>query len=81
MRQKVKRSDVDESVVPIPTSENDMQFSDGSKWIIKTLAQAKTIFGFGDAAYKNVGTTSGTIAAGDDVRFTTEPMQRIQLMT
>ena len=34
-----------------------------------TLSQIKTWFGLGNAAARDVGTTTGTVAAGDDVRF------------
>jgi hypothetical protein len=35
------------------------------------VAAARTNLGLGDAAVKNTGTTAGTVAAGDDTRFST----------
>lgn len=37
----------------------------------KTLSGVMTWLGLGDAAFKNTGTTSGTLAAGNDPRLTT----------
>lgn len=39
-------------------------------FVMKTLAELKTLLGLGNAAYKDTGTSSGTVAAGDDSRFT-----------
>ncbi len=38
-------------------------------FIFKTLAQFKVILGLGGGAYLSVGTTTGTLAAGDDSRL------------
>lgn len=41
-------------------------------FIFKTLAQFKTILGLGDAAYKNTGSSTGTLCAGDDSRLSND---------
>jgi hypothetical protein len=54
----------------ISTAENDVLVGSGSNsFIKKTLNEFKAILGLGDAAYKNTGTISGTLAAGDDSRL------------
>ncbi len=54
----------------LSTAENDVLVGSGSNsFIKKTLSEFKAILGLGDAAYKNTGTTSGTLAAGDDSRL------------
>jgi hypothetical protein len=54
----------------LSTAENDVLVGSGSNsFIKKTLTEFKTILGLGDAAYKNTGTSSGTLAAGDDSRL------------
>lgn len=50
----------------LATAANDFLVASGvGAFVKKTLAEVKTILGLGDAAYKNTGTTSGTVAAGD----------------
>ncbi|WP_422645834.1 gp53-like domain-containing protein [Yersinia mollaretii] len=51
------------SAIPVPIS--------GGGTGGKTAAEALTNLGLGDAATKDVGTTPGTVAAGDDPRFLT----------
>lgn len=59
--------------IPTTTAENDFQVGNSvGAWVKKTLAEVKAVLGLGDAAYKNTGTSAGTLAAGDDVRFLTE---------
>jgi hypothetical protein len=54
----------------LSTAENDVLVGSGSNsFIKKTLSEFKAILGLGDAAYKNTGTSSGTLAAGDDSRL------------
>jgi len=54
----------------LATAENDMLVASGAgAFVKKTLAEVKTILGLGSAAYLAVGTTAGTVAAGDDSRF------------
>ena len=50
----------------LATAENDFLVASGpGAFVKKTLAQIKTILGLGDAAYKNTGTTTGTVATGN----------------
>lgn len=50
----------------LATAADQFMVSSGAgAWIVKTVAQVKTLLGLGDAAYKNTGTASGTVAAGD----------------
>ena len=39
-----------------------------------TVSDIRTTLGLGDSATKNVGTSSGTVASGDDARFTSVPV-------
>ncbi len=50
----------------LATAANDFLVGSGAgAFIKKTLAEVKAILGLGDAAYKNTGTASGTVAAGN----------------
>lgn len=56
----------------LATAADDFLIADVSGSFVKhTLAQTKSTLGLGDAAYKNTGTTAGTVSAGDDSRFVT----------
>lgn len=58
----------------IGTAANDMLMASGAGvFVKKTLAEVKAALGLGGAAYLNVGSASGTVAAGDDSRFSTIP--------
>ena len=49
---------------------NNFISGDGTNFILKTPAEARTSLGLGGAAILNVGTAAGTVAAGDDSRIT-----------
>ncbi|OFZ35253.1 MAG: hypothetical protein A3D17_08605, partial [Bdellovibrionales bacterium RIFCSPHIGHO2_02_FULL_40_15] len=49
---------------------NNFISGDGTNFILKTPAEARTSLGLGGAALLNVGTAAGTVAAGDDSRIT-----------
>lgn len=50
----------------LATAENDMLVASGAgAFVKKTLAEVKTILGLGSAAYLDVGTASGDVAAGN----------------
>lgn len=52
-----------------PSQADTMQFVSGA-WANRTPTQARTLLGLGNAATLDVGTTAGTVAAGDDTRIT-----------
>jgi hypothetical protein len=50
----------------LATAADDFLVASGvGVFVKKTLAQVKAILGLGDSAYKNTGTTAGTVSAGD----------------
>ncbi len=51
-----------------PTADNFI-VGDGTNFVLKTPATARTSLGLGGAAILNVGTAAGTVAAGDDSRL------------
>ena len=54
----------------LATALSDFLVASGSGvFVKKTLAEVKSILGLGSAAYLAVGTTSGTVCAGDDSRL------------
>jgi len=59
------------AAIHAPTAVNDTMLGhDGTgAWIQRSAAQLKTWLSLKAAAFLDVGTTTGTVAAGDDVRF------------
>ncbi|MGE5682589.1 MAG: glycine-rich domain-containing protein [Bacillota bacterium] len=62
-------SDIAAQLPPVSTASNDFLVGNGTSWLVKTIVQVKAILGLGDAAYKSIGTTSGTVCAGNDSRL------------
>lgn len=54
---------------PVTGILNDYMRKDQNLSDVSNVATARTNLGLGDAATRNVGTTAGTVAAGDDSRF------------
>lgn len=54
----------------LATAASQFLVSSGvGSFVVKTVAEIKTLLGLGGAALLDVGTTSGTVAAGDDSRL------------
>lgn len=79
------------SVAPgyeIPTTSSktqwDSAYTDRLKWDGSAsglvASTGRTSLGLGGAAVLNVGTTAGTVAAGDDARFSAGGMSQAQVM-
>ena len=72
----------------LPTSSSqtnwDTAYTDRLKWdggaTGLTAATGRTSLGLGGAAVLNVGTTAGTVAAGDDARFSAGGLSQPQVM-
>ena len=54
---------------PVTGILNDYMRKDQNLSDVTNVATARTNLGLGDSATRNVGTTAGTVAAGDDSRF------------
>ena len=57
------------AIAALAVTDNNFIVGNGSTFVAESGATARSSLGLGDSATKSVGTTAGTIAAGDDSRL------------